>query len=836
MAELNPPLGTTSPEIFLDNVKRADELVNGPAGTVNDRGGEPLDTWRQMMAKNDEVRQNLIPLSKQYVTLAAAQADIANIPEGSTTYVRSADGSTLAEEYMNVGGTLQPTGRWMPSKKTLDGSLSYNGYIPEDSAFKVLDGQALNASGALVSRNDASSLVYVCHGYSSLYMVSSAGDFSPRIGRGVAFFDSLINYNSPTLIAQGWPVDTGETDPDGMRIYRLEVPVSAVSIIINMKWDQFNPTGFTVKVYSTLSAAISGDENVNALNQSTIADNYFPGVGCLDLMTVDKVTGSVFSGNMIDAAYLERIDFGVNASGVYKDLSTATSRAIDVSGLRRIYAVNSAGDFSLSRGRGCCIFNDKYNLKDNTSLGVPLFYKQGKTISGLDIYTVDLPLDAVSLVVNTAFTQYNPTGFFVGIYATADAAKNELSGIGSRRITSILGGEILGINIETDVGYDKTGVLTSTGTENPINYGINSTGFYINLSTAKSRVFNVKNYDFLYLYNSVGNFSAGAGRGASFFKSMTDFSDDNFIKMPDYAVYGVALDGMPVYKVVIPEDAVSLVVNTEFTQFNPAGFTVGVYTDLALALSLSLEPPSRRITSILGEEILDLSKVGGRDKFGISRLAGETVFIFGDSISTTNYNGGWVPYFADATKCRLINFATNGSKADRMVDKLCIDGLARRAVSDTQVWPKPDFSTCKAVMLMIGTNDRPQIPAGGIESIIPSGNLASAPDPLTYWNSFPNEYVGNVALFIEYVKYQNPATEIYLMSNVHIASDKTVMERVSLLCAQIAEYYSIPHIDATHNAGFSYKFINNYLTDGLHPTLQGNMLLGAYIASAVMSA
>lgn len=139
-------------------------------------------------------------------------------------------------------------------------------------------------------------------------------------------------------------------------------------------------------------------------------------------------------------------------------------------------------------------------------------------------------------------------------------------------------------------------------------------------------------------------------------------------------------------------------------------------------------------------------------------------------------------------------------------------------------------------MLMIGTNDRPQIPAGGIESIIPAGNLASAPDPMTYWNSFPNNYVGNVALFIEYVKCQNPATEIYLMSNVHIASDKNVMERVSALCAQIARYYSIPHIDATHNAGFSYKFINTYLSDGLHPTLQGNMLLGTYIASAVMSA
>ncbi|HBQ0263908.1 TPA: SGNH/GDSL hydrolase family protein, partial [Klebsiella pneumoniae] len=95
-------------------------LVNGPAGTVNDRAGEPLDTWRQMMAKNDEVRQNLIPLSKQYQTLAAAQADIANIPEGSTAYYRSPDDSALAIEVMNVGGTLQPTGRKMPSQQAVD--------------------------------------------------------------------------------------------------------------------------------------------------------------------------------------------------------------------------------------------------------------------------------------------------------------------------------------------------------------------------------------------------------------------------------------------------------------------------------------------------------------------------------------------------------------------------------------------------------------------------------------------------------------------------------------------------------------------------------------------
>ncbi|ENZ5506355.1 TPA: SGNH/GDSL hydrolase family protein, partial [Klebsiella pneumoniae] len=163
---LNPPLGTTTPEIFMDNVKRADELVNGPAGTVDDRGGEPLDTWRGMMAKNEalteETRQNLIPLSRQYATLAAAQADIANIPVGSTTYYRSPDDSALALEVINNGGTLQPTGRQMPSKSYLDSVSAVTGQIYSDvgrgslvinyfDKERTTDGFAVGSTGSLVA-------------------------------------------------------------------------------------------------------------------------------------------------------------------------------------------------------------------------------------------------------------------------------------------------------------------------------------------------------------------------------------------------------------------------------------------------------------------------------------------------------------------------------------------------------------------------------------------------------------------------------------------------------------------------------------------------------------
>ncbi|MGQ9282949.1 sialate O-acetylesterase, partial [Klebsiella pneumoniae] len=104
-----------------DNALANDDYMNSEADTFIDRLGDERDTLRgstkKMLAAGaavvEETRQNLIPLSRQYMTLAAAQADIANIPAGSTTYVRSQDGSSLADEYINLAGTLQPTGRRM---------------------------------------------------------------------------------------------------------------------------------------------------------------------------------------------------------------------------------------------------------------------------------------------------------------------------------------------------------------------------------------------------------------------------------------------------------------------------------------------------------------------------------------------------------------------------------------------------------------------------------------------------------------------------------------------------------------------------------------------------
>ena len=116
-----------------------DKVVTSTDLTYHDRLGGEHYTVDGMKAEGDKVveetRQNLIPLSRQYMTLAAAQADIANIPEGSTTYYRSPDDSALAIEVINNGGTLEATGRKMLAAAAVENLLPLN----ETTIFKTID-------------------------------------------------------------------------------------------------------------------------------------------------------------------------------------------------------------------------------------------------------------------------------------------------------------------------------------------------------------------------------------------------------------------------------------------------------------------------------------------------------------------------------------------------------------------------------------------------------------------------------------------------------------------------------------------------------------------------
>ncbi|MGS5490158.1 hypothetical protein ACVD67_27485, partial [Klebsiella quasipneumoniae] len=75
---------------------------------------------------------------REFPTLAAAQsdADAGNIPTGSTAYYRSADDATLAIEVINTSGTLQPTGRKMPSQNSVNQALIAVGQVATASSVR----------------------------------------------------------------------------------------------------------------------------------------------------------------------------------------------------------------------------------------------------------------------------------------------------------------------------------------------------------------------------------------------------------------------------------------------------------------------------------------------------------------------------------------------------------------------------------------------------------------------------------------------------------------------------------------------------------------------------
>lgn len=73
-----------------------------------------------------QISQKYVPLGPQYNTLAEAQAAVTagTIKNGDHIYIRGTTDATLADEYVNNSGTLQPTGRQMPSEKFINDALA----------------------------------------------------------------------------------------------------------------------------------------------------------------------------------------------------------------------------------------------------------------------------------------------------------------------------------------------------------------------------------------------------------------------------------------------------------------------------------------------------------------------------------------------------------------------------------------------------------------------------------------------------------------------------------------------------------------------------------------
>ncbi|MCT9812408.1 SGNH/GDSL hydrolase family protein [Acidovorax sp. Be4] len=219
-----------------------------------------------------------------------------------------------------------------------------------------------------------------------------------------------------------------------------------------------------------------------------------------------------------------------------------------------------------------------------------------------------------------------------------------------------------------------------------------------------------------------------------------------------------------------------------------------------------------------------------------TRFVGKKFYHFGDSI-TEGTEGGYVKYVQNVVQCISTNYGSSGARTGRLV-ALATDQLNRQEVGGPAT--NPDYTGVAGVTIMIGTNDinggaigsLVDIPAKSLQDVpfTPAGGpLVSTPDQ--YWALFPNTFYGNVGLVIEYIKYRNANTLIYLVSPPHnTAYDMTVI-RAAL--AALAKFYSIRFIDAQDEAGLERKQFMKYSYDGSHLNVLGNDLWGNYVGHRI---
>lgn len=214
----------------------------------------------------EQVRDNLIPLSRQYATLTAAQADIANIPDGSTTYYRSPDDSALAIEVINNGGTLEPTGRRMPSQAHIDSLLGIIQQMRNQSLYR--DGAAgfsfpvISADKRVIGfKNDGG--VYVAD-----VEIPGTDEIPPRDGPQ---YVSVVKSKTDGRVGIGFNPDTGLAfallDDDSVAYIADRIGGGGATVPeIRGEWGSrvFNPRHYIGDEYNTASVLDKGSRTFDA--------------------------------------------------------------------------------------------------------------------------------------------------------------------------------------------------------------------------------------------------------------------------------------------------------------------------------------------------------------------------------------------------------------------------------------------------------------------------------------------------------------------------------------------------------------------------------------------
>ena len=246
---------------------------------------------------------------------------------------------------------------------------------------------------------------------------------------------------------------------------------------------------------------------------------------------------------------------------------------------------------------------------------------------------------------------------------------------------------------------------------------------------------------------------------------------------------------------------------------------------------------------------MDNIKITSRDleESYIPSIKNKKIICAGDSL-TNGYNGAnnsYVQYVQNFyPDCTVLNKGSNGGGTDRLVNILT--NIAR---DKTNTYPieNPDYSDCIAVIINIGTNGGvsgnkntsiPQLVEKTVADIPFQYNDQIIDSVTKYWSLFSNDWWGNMGLIIEYIKWKNPKTQIFLTPPaVNRISDTESSSPFKIRDAmlELGEMYGLTVIDVIQGLGINKRNNHLFRLDYCHGTDLRNEMVGKYIAKQIYS-
>lgn len=732
--------------------------------------------------------------------------------------------------YKNIGGGALELNRYPSAKNVPKVGLEGVYNLIDPAASTVVD-LGLNGSNDYIGVPTARSLAIRVDPGRPIVIANPAGNFTPSAGYGAAFFsdlptvsNKLANFNATTL-----------TNLAGLTYRADVVPIGAKYLVLNTEfkgvkhnWFAAYDTGFTSVLAYEPSLAKLNDLKIfdrEAHRKLAVAFSAVEGSDNLYSPT-ELLAGYLAStgGLRRDNAAWRYVRIPVVEGRTYAIYTGSTAWAFPVAGS---YGVAGAEPAASGAKAALNVTHDEYVR----TLTVP----QGQGITHLFLNVFIKPpggdIDFTrSLIVREGASvpvrqlPYEPTLAKVNGLPVKDAqARTALA------------------DINAAIGQ-RTGRYNLLNPAAPVvaEFGLNGSANYGALATGKVLAIPVMEGMPLVISNPAGNYLAFSGYGAAFFSELPTVGSTtkvrNFSDPMNTAPTVTTNSGLTFRRDVVPMGAKYLVLNTEFKGLAhnwfvgyDTGFT-GAQAYTPTVSELNGVPITDRGTQI---QVNEVSRLVSR------RFAGKKVFHFGDSI-TEGVSGvsGYIKYITDILQCLSTNYGSSGARSSRLVGTMtnlpARDGTTHHDFD-------PDYTDVAAVTIMIGSNDAGTTGNGinGSLADIPTQRIQDLPfttlggvtvtTPDEYWALFPDTYYGNLSLCIEYVKWKNPKTVIYLVSAPQRGTTSTPMDAVVAAKTAIAKFYSIQYFNATHECGIDLKGLSTYLYDMLHPNDLGAERLGKYI-------